>query len=513
MASDFIERNKRKTLLAALLLFLGGRGKYVALLLVAGLVSLPFLLSGERLEKILSFPAVASALRAVGLAQPVAEPTGELAMSAPASGKDAKFWDRFLRAVNAPLPPARTTTSSMEMLKGGLASAGPVAIKEDKKTPAGKVKGVVNAEERAKGDTAPGVDMQDLLAGGSGVEGPGGSMGNALGGVYGNAGPYANRTILARPTGAGDSYSGTYNQVMRKAGEGVPVPGSPAKVNARLGRVSSFNWSKANARNARANAPAKAAGKRNIDRLVEAFATGTMAFDSNRPETQSSYAGAVFDGNPMQESVMDTGDVVVPSVPSTAFANSLVSAASAMLAGAEACSAVASGSGNKMSDIGAEMKRIQATINYKDPPGCCWWDDSERNDWNKKMDILYSKCGELNAEGLKISQACPGDPGTEYRPMKCDGYTKFKISCDPLDCLWELFVWFMLGPLVITFAVLGAATGWWNGHSWVMSIINRLTGGSGQGGPPDIPGGGAGGTGTGQNYGIEEVDDLSGGNN
>ena len=67
MGSEFIERNKRKSMLSALLLLLGGKVKYVAVLLVAGAVSVPFLVPSETLSRITAFPAVAAVLHAVGL--------------------------------------------------------------------------------------------------------------------------------------------------------------------------------------------------------------------------------------------------------------------------------------------------------------------------------------------------------------------------------------------------------------------------------------------------------------
>ena len=67
MGSKFVEKHKRKSLLAALLLIFRGRAKYVGVLLILAVLSVPFVISGETFGRIVMFQPVAAFLRTVGL--------------------------------------------------------------------------------------------------------------------------------------------------------------------------------------------------------------------------------------------------------------------------------------------------------------------------------------------------------------------------------------------------------------------------------------------------------------
>ena len=67
MGSKFVEKHKRKSVLAALLFIFHGRAKYVGILLVLTILSVPFVISGETLNRILELPPVAAFMKSVGL--------------------------------------------------------------------------------------------------------------------------------------------------------------------------------------------------------------------------------------------------------------------------------------------------------------------------------------------------------------------------------------------------------------------------------------------------------------
>lgn len=507
MASEFLERNKRKSALAALLLLLGGRGKYIALLLVAGLVSTPFIVSQERLNSVLAFPGVAAALRMAGLGGLVSEVSVNApdmlaaAGNATAGGASASasarasFWERYLRAANAPLPPAGTT-STMAMLRGGADLIGPAVVADKPGTkPAGpdKVKGSVNAEERAKGEGADGVNLEALLAGAGGAGGEGvygDLMGQNLGDRHGGgAGPYAGRAMMGGPGSIADRAEGAHNQVMKKAAEGVPVPGSPKKLNSKMGRVSGFAWKNMGRKTARSGAVGKANSRKAMYHLSRAFSMGAMAFGSSVPEYEAAYSGVTFDGNDAGADILMAGESVAPTVPNVAFAMGLITDVSGLLDDAAACAAAGANQGEKMGAIGAEMKKIQDTMDTDDPPGCCFWDTDwygnwfrsdpdadSRQSWNTKVDKLFDLCTDLNKNAHELSAACPSVSVT--KDMECDSYKDMKIECEWYSCLVEIIVWALTASILGIFLVLWA-TGVFGGDGpakFVKGVANWILG-------------------------------------
>ena len=521
MGSEFLERNKRKSALAALWLFLGGRGKYLAVLFVAGLVSTPFLVSQERLNSVLAFPGVAAALRMVGLGGLVSEVSVNApdmlaaAGSAGAGGANASarasFWEKYLRAANAPLPPAGAT-STMAMLRGGADLIGPAVIEDKPGTkPAGpdKVKGSVNAEDRARGEGAGGVDLEAILAGAGGEGGYGDLMGQHLGDRQGGgAGPYANRAMMGGPGSVADRAEGAHNQVMKKAAEGVPVPGSPKKLNSKMGRVSGFAWKNMGRKSARSGAVARANSRKAMYHLSRAFSMGAVAFGSTVPEYESTYSGVTFDGIDAGADMLLAGESVAPTVPNVAFAMGLITDVSGLLDDAAACAAAGANQGERMGAIGAEMKRIQDTMDTDDPPGCCFWDTDwwgnwfrsdpdadSRQSWNAKVDNLFNLCNELNTNAHELSAACPSVSVT--RDMECASYTDMKIECEWYSCLVEIIVWALTAAILGIFLVLwaGGAFGGDGPGAFVRGVTNWILGNE-PAEPPANP----------QTEGIEKVD-------
>ncbi|MEK7721172.1 MAG: hypothetical protein AAB359_02150, partial [Elusimicrobiota bacterium] len=174
MANTFIGKHKRKSVLAALLFIFQGRVKYVSIALLLLIFSIPFVISGETLGRIIELRPVAAFLRMAGLdsRSSVINPRYSKDILRAALDKAAdesvqsSFWAKFF-GINATLPPGGGP-SSLVMLRAGGDNSGPPKIKEGKADKRGpdQVKGVVNDEERQRGETADEVNLENLPVGG-----------------------------------------------------------------------------------------------------------------------------------------------------------------------------------------------------------------------------------------------------------------------------------------------------------------------------------------------------------
>ena len=497
MGSEFLERNKRKSALAALLLLFSGRGKYVATLFVAGLVSVPFLISGERLDKIMAFPSVAAAMRAVGLGGADAQPGNAAAMMAAAGreagGKEASFWEKYLRAVNAPLPPAGAT-STMAMLRGGGDVFGPPVLKDKddgKPVRPDKVKGAVNAEERRAGDTGDSVNLAGLVgsAGGGGGDGIYGNlMGENLGDRQGaGAGPYAGRDVLTGP-GTASKASGMYSHVLDQSAEKVPVPGSPVKTKSRMGRVSNFAWKNMNTKTSKSRALGHLVkdNKRPMFQLSQAFTTGTMAYDSSTPEYEQSYSGATYDGNDVDADFLQ-GDAIVPATPNASFTG-MLGGVDQLQQQAELCSEASGKEGKQVGDLVSLMTKKSAEIDPNNPPSCC---DSGVGHWNDTLQKLHDYCIAYTTTTATLDAACQ----TLSAVIICQGYLDMHINpCSWLHCLFAWLLMFIVGSflgVVGLLAVFSTMCGWNLFGSSVTNFVDGcmkwITGSGDTPAPPTLP--------------------------
>ncbi|PIU18195.1 MAG: hypothetical protein COT18_10935 [Elusimicrobia bacterium CG08_land_8_20_14_0_20_59_10] len=500
MGSEFIERNKRKSLWAALLLIFRGRGKYAVVLFVAGLVSVPFLLPAEKLGALMSFPPVAAVMRAIGFGGSdflaSSDPGSQDIMAAEMAraehvSKSSSFWDRFLKRANAPLPPAGSP-SSMDMMHGGREIFGPPVIKDkDSKQPkADEVKGAVSPEEQAKNPDAGAVDLQGAPGGapGGAAGGDGGSMYGDMpdmaggGGFYGSA-PYANRTLLSSPGGTADKASGMYNRAVNQTGDRVPPPGSPRRLAGKMGRVSGFAWRNMGRNRSRSAAVGRLNNKKPMFQLSEAFSMAGMAFESGTPEYETSYGGAVYDGNEVDADFLQT-DAITPTVPSSAFANSLIGNVDALNQAAIDCANAATEEGAQAATDATDMAEIQDTMDFEDPPSCC--NGSAVNRWNKKVDGdsgsgdrklqlgLVGLCNESNALTRVVTDKCQ----TEFNAMPCHKYADMHITCHWYSCLVEILCWivvFAVGGIVLTTLALTGVFGD-DAGDWVKGVVRWMSG-------------------------------------
>ena len=470
MGSKFLEKHKRKSVLAALLFIFQGRAKYVGILLVVTILSLPFVISGETINAIIELPGVSAFLKSVGLGNVVAainpKYSNDLlkaAMDKAASdSRQNSFWQKFLKSVNATLPPGGGP-SSIAMIRGGGDIFGTPELNDEvarQKRGPGQVKGAVNDEERAQGANADGVDLQALLAGGAGADGGyGGSMGEGLAGNFADGGaggyqaPYMNRTMFSNRAGSAGQAAGAYSNLISKSGSKVPVPASPAKVNTkRMGRVSGFTWKNVGYKTQNNKLDIKMGTKKPMFQLAQTYGMTSAAYKSKDSayEYQAAYTGSTYDGNDANLDILET-DAAAPVVPDTSFTGDLIAGAAEAQELAKNCSNAQGTHGAAMSSDGKQMKDIGESMGK--PPSCC---SSGVGRWNAKIDRVIALCNDFNMHEAQLAAACQNTSS----PMNCSRYSKYKIKpCSKLKCFLAFLLMLLFAPLLLVIGLISAAFG------------------------------------------------------
>ncbi|MDD5208753.1 MAG: hypothetical protein PHV36_05155 [Elusimicrobiales bacterium] len=479
MGSKFVEKHKRKSVLAALMFLFNGRLKYVSIMLVVLMLSVPFVISGETLGRIIELRPVAAFLRTVGLGSMVSvmNPKYSNDMLRAALDKAAEdsaqnsFWAKFLKSINATLPPGGGP-DSLAMLRGSKDEIfGPLQLNEGKdgKRGPGQVKGAVNDEERERGETGDDVNLEGLLAGGPGGPGGAGGPGGEGSGLYGDlmgqnmsgnfggggagsgSGPYIDRSKMGAG-GAGSRGSGMYGNVMGQSASKVPVPGSPSKVNTKkMGRVSGFSWKNVGYKTSNAKMNVQMSSKKPMFQLAQTFAMTDAAFRSKDSayEYQAAYVGTTYDGNDSNLDVIQT-DSASPVVPDTSYTGDVMTNATGLQNEALKCSQAQGTHGAAMSSDGKQMEEIGKSMGS--PPSCC---SSRVGAWNSKIDRVLALCHDFNMHEAQLSAACQ----SASSPMTC-GYGKYKISpCSWLRCFLAFLLMLLFSFILLPLAVLSAAFG------------------------------------------------------
>lgn len=463
MGSKFVEKHKRKSVLAALLLIFRGRVKYLTIPLLLMILSVPFVISGETLGRIIELRPVAAFLKTVGLGSltSVIDPRHSNDMLRAAIDKAAddsaqsSMWARFLKSINATMPPGGAQ-DSLAMLRGGKDDIfGPLKVDDGKggKRGPGQVKGAVNDEERQRGETGDEVNFEGLLAGGPG--GPGGNglygdlMGRNMAGNFGaggpgsGSGPYIDRSRLGSG-GAGGRSSGMYSNVMGQSAGKVPVPGSPSKVNTKkMGRVSGFSWKNVGYKTSNAKMNIQLNSKKPMFQLAQTFAMTDAAFRSKDSayEYQAAYVGTTYDGNDSNMDVIQTDAAPVTVPPDTSFTGDIMTDAVGLNEIAKQCSDAQGTHGAQMSSDGKRMEEIGNSMGS--PPSCC---SSGVKKWNSKIDNIIAHCQSFNAHEAQLSAACQ----SISNPMNCGGYSKYKIKpCSKAKCILAFILTILLLPVLL----------------------------------------------------------------
>ena len=482
MGSKFVEKHQRKSVLAALLFVFQGKAKYVGVMLLV-ICSIPFVMSGETLNGIIELPGVAAFMRAVGFGGVVSSMNTKYSNDvlkaaidkAAVDNVQTSFWARFLKSVNATMPPA-DGPSTLAMVRGGGDVFGPPVVKDNAKRGPGQVKGVVNEEERKRGEAPGEVDLKGMLAGVPG--GPGGSegglygdlMGEGLAGSYGggSASASSSRTSLV---GVGGRSAGMYSKVMSQSAANVPVPGAPSKVKTKkMGRVSGFSWKNVGYKTKNAKVDVKIGNKKPMFQLAETFAmTGIAAYNKDSAyEYQAAYVGTTYDGNDSNLNVMQT-DAAAPSLPpDSSFAGDLMTGAMDYEQAGKECSQAQGINGAAMSSDGKQMTQIAESMGT--PPSCC---SSRVDSWNDDIRKIVYLCGDYNLNDAQLATACKS-PTSQ---MDCSIYGKYKVNKCPW---WKCFLAFLFACIFGGFLLLaGLGTALFGGNFLdpMKFMINLIAGG------------------------------------
>ncbi|MEW5950578.1 MAG: DUF308 domain-containing protein [Elusimicrobiota bacterium] len=440
--SKFLERHKRKSLLAALLLIFQGRAKYIAVALVVVALSVPFAVSGDMLNKFLELPPVVSLLKSVGLGSVLSSInpnyTRDLVKSALARASEDSdkysLWQKIFGTASGGANGQGTV---------GMVRAGEDWDKISKGRGGGPIKGVVSDEEIAKGQGADALNFEDMLAMGEG------GMGDMAFGSGGGSdyGPYMNRNYIKGPGTAGKN-EGMFNSAYGSAN--IPEPRDPKTGKIRnakkMGRLSGFSWknvgyrAKGSSMDVRINS-----NRRALFQASEAFTMTSAAYKQNPSyETQASYVGSTYDGNEVNADVVTTDGA--PSLPDSGFTGSLMTSAGAWSDMAEKCAKANETESAKISQYQKEQTDLAPKL--KDRPKCCKHSavDNYNNNVVEKMREL---CKKINTASANLGAACQNSNPQQYDCGKT--YDDMRVSkCSK----WKCWLGVILGVLLIIIGAL-----------------------------------------------------------
>lgn len=440
--SKFLERHRRKSLLAALLLIFRGKAKYIAIALVVVALSVPFAVSKEMFNKFLDLPPVVSLLKSMGMGSVLSSinPNYNRELVKSALQRSAEDSDRY---------------SLWQKIFGGYSGSsggdarGTVAMVQagegwNKPGKAGEVKGVVSDEEKAKGQGADAMNFEDMLAMGQ----TGGMADMAFGSGGEGYGPYMNRSYISSKNGIGDRNESMYNAALNS--RDIPEPRDPKtgkiRSSKKMGRLSGFSWknvgyrAKGSAMDVRINS-----NRRALFQASEAFTMTAAAYKQNPSyETQASYVGATYDGNDINGDVVATDGA--PSLPSSGFTGGLMTSAGAWSDMAEKCAKANEVESAKISQYEKEMTDLSPKL--KDRPKCCKHGavDNYNNNVVEKMREL---CKKINTASANLGAACQNSTPQQYDCGKT--YDDMRVSkCSK----WKCWLGIILGVLMVIIGVL-----------------------------------------------------------
>ncbi len=468
MGSKFVEKHKRKSVLAALLFIFRGRAKYVSILLVVVLLSMPFVISGEMLASMIELPGVSAFLRGIGMGDMVASLSLKYSNNdalkaamdrAAAESEQNSVWAKFLNTINATAKPSNGA-SGLAMLRGGNADLfGPPQVKDgaNMHRRPDQVAGAVNDEEKRRGDDGADVDISGALAraDGSGLYGDlmGTNLaGNFSGGSASGSAPYLNRTMMTGGGSVAGRGSGMYSKAMSDASGRVPVPSGPSRVKTKkMGKVSGFSWKNVGYRTSTNKMDLKLNSKKPMFQLAETFTMTGAAYKSKDSalEYQAAYTGSTYDGNDVDLPVIQT-DETAPAVPDTAFAGDLMNGVTKIQEEAEACQQADGIYSPRISEDARQLDTIGNSLGK--PPKCC---SGGVGAWNSKISRMVYYCQDYNANSAALAAACQ----SSGEKMDCGRISSMRIKpCSKWKCFLALVLIILLVGLLfggIGLALLG----------------------------------------------------------
>ncbi|MBP7795806.1 MAG: DUF456 domain-containing protein [Elusimicrobiales bacterium] len=494
MANKFIEKHKKKSLWALLLLLFRGRNKYVALLVVVMLLSVPFVATSDMMERFLNLSSVRSMLSSLGLERIVAS----LTHSGRHSGDLLKSTFSDLKAEYEANNLWNKVTGGMDYRGGENGTIAFVRFGEDflnygknKKSKGGKngdISDYISKDDSENGMGADGVDLNNpgpdsdenwiggmssangrlkssMFANGIGNGMSGSNMMNGGGYNAGGYGPYINRNDFNGKGGSGYGGKNVASSALDDVKKNVPEAKDPkggSKVK-KMGKLTAFGWKNVGYTKKGANIDVSVTGNRRaLFQMGETLATTSMAYKQNPAyEYQAAYTGATYDGNTMNADIVVTDPEINTTVPDTAYVSDVVDSAQHWEEIAKECSDAQATNGTRISELQKEMDDISKTMGK--PPKCC----KNVGPWNSKVSQMVAKCNELNSNSVALSQKCGGStPQTincqqSYGKLHIKPCSKWKCWLGIILAIVGLLVGFLMGGFLgaIIGAVIGFAVG------------------------------------------------------
>ena len=457
MGNKFIERHKRKTLLALLLLLFRGRTKYIALLVIVILFSLPFVATSDMIERFFGLSPVKYMLKFLGLESVVAS-------------INPKYSTDIIKATFDRLK--QETREYSLWNKVGLGEEdrgerGTLAFvkvddeifkkKEGKNGKTGREVdiGYRNEEEGENQE----VDLDDIISG------KGGDLGLSLntdlfsngfgsrfnGGLFGNSGSdgvsdFGKNTFGSYgPFIAKDTFQGSKNNfgidykgkgsiglnALNNIKENIPDVSNlylnkKGKVKvSKMGSLTAYGWKNVGYTKKGAVVDVNTTGSRRaLFQMGEALATTSMAYKQNPAyEYQAAYTGATYDGNKINADLITTNNEPSTTLPDTAYVGDMISSSQEWEKLAKKCSDSESIHGTAVSKL---QKEIDDLLKHNKPPSTCC-DCGAVQRWNRVVEQVIDRCRQINSHLSQLAIDCQNSAPQQ---IDCNGsYGKLYMKC------------------------------------------------------------------------------------
>jgi len=476
MANKFIEKHKRKSLLALLLMLFRGRTKYIVLLIIIILFSIPFVATSDMVERFFGLSPVRYAVKLLGLESVMAsinpKYSGDILKATFDKLKQEyeanSLWNKITGGVED-----RSGIGTLAMVRAGegFGLEDKAGKKSKDKNTAG-IDGVVDKENAEKGEGADGVNFDDIISGRLSKDSLGLSGLNLGKGSFPYSsnsigyGPYADKSLFGAGKG-GIGYAGKSNlssSSLNNIKNNVPNVSDPTlkkgKVKtAKMGNLTAFGWKNVGYTKKGSKVDVNVSGsKRALFQMGETLATTSMAYKQNPAyEYQATYTGSTYDGTSVSGDIINTAGDTNTTLPDTGYVSDIIDSSQHWQEIAQKCQEAQAVHGTNISKLQDEIDEISKTMT--NPPKCC----KNVSSWNNKVNTLVQKCNQLNNESTLLAQKCGSqNPQT----VNCQQtYGKLYIKpCSKWKC-WLGFILAIVGALIGFLiagpigAIIGAAIG------------------------------------------------------
>ncbi|MEF3280680.1 MAG: DUF456 domain-containing protein [Elusimicrobiota bacterium] len=492
MANKFIEKHKRKSVLGLLLLLWRGRAKYIVLLVMVILFSIPFVATSDMLERFVGLAPIRYLVKLMGLESVMASINPKYSSDILKAAFDrlkqeydaSNLWNKVTGGYEE-----RSGRGTLDMVRVGDGFYDGIKRGKGSKVDGNDIDGVVDKYDVEKGYGADGIDFNHLLtdlpadfqtkasADGIDFNHLSGRLQSSLLGISGftggggasnqgsNYGPYIAKNTFGGKGSLG--YAGKGNMSVSSLDSiksNIPNVKDPTSGKGKIkikkmGNLTAFGWKNVGYAKKGANVDVKVSGsKRALFQMGEALATTSMAYKQNPAyEYQAAYTGATYDGTTLNADIVNTAGDTNTNLPDTGYVSDVIESAQHWEEIAKKCQDAQATHGTRISQLQDEMDAISKTMT--NPPKCC----KNVKPWNSKVSQLVAKCNELNNESTLLAQKCgSSNPQTincqqTYGKMYIKPCSKRKCWLGIILAIVGLLVGFLVGGILG--AVIGAAIG------------------------------------------------------